>query len=178
MSDLKQLTSLVRRAIALENEIEASTGETKILSAERDAILCDDIPAMFLQLGLQSDTKLNVDGRTVGVKGKFTYSVAEGRKAAAFEWLDRNGHGGMLSRVVRVRFGKKSEAEATALAKILSRYYGDDAEVSVETDVAPATLRAFLGELLREGQSIPEATFGLRPLVQAVISANKQEDDE
>jgi len=166
MSDLKQLSQLANELLGAQESILAL--EAQLAEVQRRAVHLSEhaIPELMQEFGFTDFT--TDEGMSIKVANAIHAHIAEARKDAAFNWLDANGHGGMIKRRVVVGFGKESEDKARELAEAL----GDDGyAVKTEREVHASTLKAWVRQQLEDGEDIPLDVFGVQ--VQRITKVKK-----
>jgi hypothetical protein len=128
-----------------------------------------ELPAMLDELGLEEfKTK---SGLKITVKENIVAGISADNKPEAHDWLDKNGHSGLLKRQVAVMFNKDQAEMASCLANQLSsRFPG----VSTTMNVHPSTLKAWAKEMLAGGKDFPLELFGVQRLRVAQIHEAKK----
>ena len=82
------------------------------------------------------------------------------------DWLEDQGHGGLIKRTVSVAFNRDQENEAVKLMDELSSEFSG---VSQDHKVESATIRAFIREQLEEGVDFPMDMFGAVQILESRI---------
>jgi len=162
--DPKQLTDKVQQLKNLEDEIINAEKSIKKLKEQAKIISELEIPSMMKEMNI-TKLKLN-DGESVDVKPFYGASLAQGRdesdsdyaarKAAAFEWLRKNGRGDVIKNDITVTFGSGEDNKAATYA-VLARGQGYE-PVQKET-VHASTLKAIVGECVESGIDMPSDVF-------------------
>lgn len=122
------------------------TAQAKVLDLEEFRL-----PALLDDLG--SEIYRLPDGTTVEVGTDVSASVPLEKRREAFDWLDANGHSGLIKRSVIVSFTREQEAQARDLLEQLRATYPAAKE---EKKVEPSTLSAWVRSRLREGEPVPD----------------------
>lgn len=152
LAALSRLTDSLAQAedvvAQLEAKLEAARAQVTDL-AERQ------IPELMDNLGMRSF--VTSSGHKVEVRKTIRASIPAANKDAAYDWLDKNGHGGLIKRNINVAFNREQEQEARELQGILSEQFEN---VRTDRKVEPSTLRAFIGEQLEAGAEVPLDLFG------------------
>ncbi len=130
----------------LETQLSQAKGEVRRLSE-------DVLPEILLNLGHRKPIDLPC-GKRIQVADVLKPSITERNKTAAFDWLDKNGHGGIIKREVKVLFDKEREQEAFELADKLRV---DKYPVRLGGSVHAGTLKKFVRERLEEGVALPDS---------------------
>jgi len=143
-----ELAECERHVAQLESQVENARKRMADL-AERQ------IPEMMDDLCLETFTTTN--GFRVDVKKTVRASVPAHRRNEAMDWLDANGHGGLVKRNISVAFTREQQDDATRLQSELAESFEN---VRAERKVEPSTLSAFIREQLKQGAEIPMDLFG------------------
>jgi len=162
--DPKQLTDKVQQLKNLEDEIINAEKSIKKLKEQAKIISELEIPSMMKEMNI-TKLKLN-DGESVDVKPFYGASLAQGRdesdsdyaarKAAAFEWLRKNGRGDVIKNDITVTFGSGEDNKAAQYA-VLAR--GQGYEPVQKENVHVQTLKAIVGECVESGIDMPSDVF-------------------
>lgn len=113
------------------------------------------IPSLMDDVGMSSFELTN--GRKITIQEAVTCSVPVANRTAAWNWLEEQGHGGLVKRNVTVAFSCDQEEEAAALASELNDQFSS---VKMDKKVEPSTLKAFVRRELKEGTNFPMQMFG------------------
>ena len=112
-------------------------------------------------------TRLDLaDGQVLTISQEVYASIPADKTTEAFEWLCKNGHGGLIKTAVTTQYGKGERDVAEALAIELC---GRGLNTDLSEKVHPSTLKAFLKEQIRDGKPCPMDLFGARPVIIAKI---------
>ena len=162
--DPKQLADKVQQLKNLEDEIANAEAGVKKLKEQAKIISQIEIPQMMETMHIKK-LKLK-DGESVEVTKIYSASIAQGRnesdsdyavrKAAAFEWLRKNGRGDVIKNDITVTFGSGEDNKAATYA-VLARGQGYE-PVQKET-VHASTLKALVGECVESGIDMPSDVF-------------------
>lgn len=157
--------------VELANALRAATAEAERITEqlrqakEHERTLSEEtIPGVMQELGV---TTFTLDsGQKVSVKPDVYASIPPDTKDAAMEWLETNGHGGLIKTLVIVEYGKGEFELATELfSELLAR----NLNVASSQNVHAQTLKAFLREQLAAGKDVPLDLFGARPVLKTTI---------
>ncbi len=85
----------------------------------------------------------------------------------AYEWLAKNGFGGLIKTKVMVAFGKGEYDEAGELADELVKMNLDPA---VARSVHASTFKSFAREQTEKGETLPQKLFNVYTFPQAKIN--------
>jgi hypothetical protein len=154
-NDLAALSRLADDLADAEERVAQLEAKLKIAQAQVMDIAERQIPEVMDNLGVRSFTTQN--GYKVEVQKKIRASIPAGNKDSAYNWLDENGHGGLIKRSISVAFNREQEKTARELQAQLSDQFEN---VKEDRKVEPSTLTAFIREQLEVGASIPLDLFG------------------
>lgn len=150
------LRALVDAAVEKELQIAQTAELLKKQQEEYRELTWQDIPALLDEMGLEEIK--TPDGLKIVVKEKIDAGIAAAKKAQAFSWLEANGHAALIKRKVSVSFSREQEEQARELVDELGNRFKD---VEQDAKVHPATLKAWVKEMLAEGRDVPLDLFGV-----------------
>ena len=162
---LNDLRTMVAKARALELEKKNLAERTSQTNKALQELYYQTLPD-FMSSAQVNSLELPADGNTQGVKAElkpyYKASISaewpDDKRRAAFDWLERNGHGDLIKTVVMVAFTREDREKAKTLAANL-RNGGFDPIVKEE--VHHATLTAWLKEQVGTYKAeIPLETIG------------------
>lgn len=153
--DLDSVGKLAKRAKELEKEIAELEDVVKERKDQQRKLLEDTIPAMLAELGLKSFKM--ADGSQIDVKAFYSASIKEENRAQAYEWLRDNGYDDIIKNTVSVRFGRGEDQLCEAL---LDQLRVQNYPVEQAQKVEPATLKAWVREMVERGTEFPTELFG------------------
>lgn len=116
-----------------------------------------DIPSYMDTLDLKEFT--NKAGVKMEIKSTIRASIGK-RKAEAYAWLIKNGHGGLVKRSVVTSFNVSQGEEAEKLLKEM-RDRNEGAGTKQEMKVEAASLTAWVRKQLKDGNKVPSDIFGV-----------------
>ena len=99
-------------------------------------------------------------GFKIKVSTFYNASIPPERKEEAYEWLDTNGHGGMIKTEVKTNFGRGELEAAKALIAEINENHPEIA-MDLNQTVHWQTLRAWVKEQVEGGKSLPIDMFGV-----------------
>lgn len=152
---LQRITDLVHQVQALQASV--SLWEQKIETAKEEikTLLERAIPDAMSEVGM-SDIGL-ADGTRVKVEPFHRGSITEKTKAAAHQWLEDNGFGGLVKREVQVSFARDAEG-----VDGLRAYIQEFGLTSKEKEaVNHQTLQAFIRNQAEKGEPVPQDLFSV-----------------
>lgn len=144
------------RVAELEKQLEEARDRLRDISERQ-------LPEKMDELGME-EFKTRT-GLRIRIKEAIRTSIPKARQAEAFEWLRQNGYGGLIKRIVAVKFGKGEDEVAEKLARDLANGH----EVDDTASVHPSTLRSFVTEQLTNGVDLPLDLFGVHRQRTSVI---------
>lgn len=145
---IKQLNEEDEAIAKLEEDLKQA-------KARRVKLVENIIPETFADMGLDDDSVIKVDGKAVTIKTTVYASPKAENRGKVYDWLEENGHGGLIKRTAIFKTGRDNEAKFRRWIKSITTYDGEFAK-----SVAPATLKAFVNEQLQAGTEIPMDLFG------------------
>ncbi len=151
-SDLASVSGLAEELLkreAVVKEAEATLAQAK---KAYDEISNELLPTAMDAVGMSEFTL--EDGTTIGVDTFYSASIPADSQEKAFDWLEQEGHAGIIKHEVKLAL-KKGQAEEAALADRLLRENG--LEPTVDMKVHASTLRAFVREEVEAGREITPA---------------------
>jgi len=138
-----------------EKEVARLDQELKDAKAVLTRIGEEQIPKTFEDMGLDDDSVVSVSGVKVSIKQSVHASPKAARRDEMYDWLEENGHGGLIKRTGVFKTGKDQEKKFKRWIKSIKTYPGN-----FERKVESATLRAFVNDQLKQGTEIPMDLFG------------------
>lgn len=148
------------RVAELEKQLEEARGRLRGISDRQ-------LPEKMDELGMEEFKTRS--GLHIRIKEAIRTSIPKTRQAEAFEWLRQNGYGGLIKRIVAVKFGKGEDEVAEKLARDLARDLANGREVDDTASVHPSTLLSFVTEQLANGVDLPLDLFGVHRQRTSVI---------
>lgn len=161
---LKLISDLAARQVRLTRQAAEQEAALKETQRQLRKVQEQDLPDAMTAAGCKAFT--TAEGYGITIKEDISASLAEGKKAAAIDWLRENGYGDIVSDDVAVSFGKGKEEEALALVERLA----EEGLIPVrKTNVNTATLKSLIRELLAQGEDVPLETLGAYQWKKAII---------
>lgn len=156
--ELKAISVLVAKALALEAEIEAMSGQLAELKREHAAITELTLPEA-LDTANCSEFKDSDSGKKVTLKERVNASISVANAPQAHAWLRKNGHGDLIKNQLVVQIERGKDNIVGKLIDDIKKKYGIDSER--KESVHAQTLGAFCREQLAAGAELPAALLGL-----------------
>lgn len=154
-ADVAGLGKLADQLAQAEEEAAALEAKLANVRARITDLGERQIPEMMDQLGMR--TIVTANGFKVDVKSTVRASIPAANKERAMDWLDKNGHGGLIKRNIQVAFNRDQEQLAHELEAELGEKFEN---VRTDRKVEPSTLRAWISEQLEAGAEVPLDLFG------------------
>ena len=161
---LHEISSLAITQVELEAQLETAKQYVKTLTEQLRRVSEDLLPARMAEVGMAS-FKL-ADGKSVTVRPHVYPSIPADKREFALNWLKDNGHGSIIKNTVSVQFGKGDDQKAEDLAGLL---FAEGYVVRRVENVHAQTLKAFVTEMLGDGQELPEDLFNVHQVNRAII---------
>lgn len=156
---LDDVSELARLLMLNEADVVLAEQDLKQKKEEARRLREDTLPCIMQELGL-SELVLSTGERLI-IKQDVYASIPESKKAKAYGWLEKHGHGGLVKTEITVTFGRGEEEKAT---KLFVKLHKANYPTALEQNVHAQTLRAFLRAELKAGTNIPLDLFGGRPV--------------
>lgn len=153
---LGSLSHLVRELDEEDVHIEQLEGELKEAKERRRIVAEMKIPEIMDEIRIANFT--TTEGLKVAVKTVVRASIPKGSREEAFDWLDENGHSGLVKREVSVAFTRDQTEDA---AKLLENLHGEFPNAKSGRSVHHSSLGAWVRDMLRDGQPVPTELFGV-----------------
>lgn len=152
-----RLRSLVSRMGEADRSVERLESELKTAEAHARHLREVEIPEAMRELG--TDLYRLPDGTVLSIENQVKAYITTGaedtvdNRPAAYEWLEQNGHGGLIKRTILVPFNKDEEAAATELRSRLSKEFSG---VRQDVSIHAQTLTAWARRRLEAGEEVPD----------------------
>lgn len=151
---LKKVSTLAKKQLQLENEVEMAELAWEQKKAELAQVRDKDIPSAMAEVGISSFTL--DDDSVVTVKLYYSAKIDDDNREQAFEWLEANGHGDIIKHTIGVALGRGEDEMAKLVVEALEKIgvsYTDKNSVHYQT------LVAFIREQVEKGAEVPLDTF-------------------
>jgi len=152
---LASVEQLIAEQLRLEDLLERLEEKRKETQALYDGIRDRQLPDAMLEAGV-SEFKTTA-GMKVKIEKLYLASVTKDKAPAFYDWLDGQGHGGIIESNILIPFGKGGREQAKSVLDEIADMLQDNP--SVEPQLAEsihwATLRAFAREQIEEGNDLP-----------------------
>lgn len=175
---LASLSDMVARAQRLEADLEEIEEMRKVRSARLRELTEDLIPAALDEAGVASFKTST--GMTVAIEEVVSATLGKGkdespevhsqRKERALEWLDENGHDGLVKVTYDVKLGRGETENDQAVRDALNEL---GVEFARDEGIHHQTLSAFVKERLASGDRVPLDLFRVAKHRRAKIKAPK-----
>lgn len=149
--DLGEITRLVHEAHEIDERLEKWEAVAKQLQDRRKTICEQLIPDLFAKYNLGEIS--TSDGLRVTVGNFYSAKIIN---PMAFNWLDENGHGGLIKTEVQIAFSRGSIEDAK---KLCERLAAEKIPAVLDQSVHHSTLKAFTRELYERGEQLPGDCF-------------------
>jgi len=153
---MSRITELANKMRDLDKQAADIELQLKKIQENRRQIAEEQLPALFASVGVEEFK--TISGVPLKLKNRVHVNVSKGKKPGIIEWLDENGHGGMVRRNVVIEFDKTQQEAVNKLIKLIGRGWPNH---RTQLDVNAATVKAFVTNRLKEGEEVPAETFGL-----------------
>lgn len=169
-----KLTALQELGIKLQEQLKKVakiSGELEAANKELYKMQLITIPDAMAEVGMKS-FKLE-DGTTFEVEPFYSASIKEENRDKAHEWLEVNGHGGLIKNELTIDLGR---GEGTDELVQEFRKIADEKEVQLsrKKSVHASTLKAWVKEMATKNQLPPLDIFGIFIGKKADVQTDKK----
>tara|TARA_R100001086_G_scaffold247643_2_gene182439 strand:- start:1233 stop:1811 length:579 start_codon:yes stop_codon:yes gene_type:complete len=154
--ELSNVSKAAQKVIDIQAEISALEAELKAKKEELRNVAEQQLPELMQGLNLVEFT--TASGFKISVENFYNAYISEANREKAHNWLQENGHGGLIKNEISVLFGKGQDEAARSLVESLEQR---GVSPNVKQGVHPQTLKAFVKEQLTQGRDIPAEPFGI-----------------
>jgi hypothetical protein len=154
-AETREIAGWVSKVQALEEKMAALEAELTEAKAQRRHVTTVDLPLAFQALGI---TRMDLAGLTLTIRDIVAPNVKKDDVEAMHLWLEENGHGDLIKRLVKVPLGR---GEDEALAKLEAYLSQERIEYDLTEGVAHNTLAAWAKMMVTDGQELPDRIFNL-----------------
>jgi len=152
---LSTLGTKCAELLDIRKQLEDLAQQKKQLSEKEFKLEQEEIPAVMEENNLTS-LKLK-DGQNIEIAETYHASILVDNREYCYKWLKDNGLDDIIKNQVSVAFGRGEGTHATDLRQQLE---GQGLAVDHEQNIHPQTLKAFVGERIRQGEKLPDE-FGV-----------------
>jgi hypothetical protein len=154
-NDLKKIARLGQEFVLVNMNILQIKKELEVAEKRFRDISEVELPDAMKSVNL-AEFKLT-NGYRIVIEDVFNVRLPKNKMDEADEWLDNNGHGGMIKRVLQVDVDKEIPEDVLEKLKIEIEEQGYSYE-EIKT-VHWATIQSWANEMKTEGELIPEDIF-------------------
>ena len=157
MSRIEGLAQEQLDAQARVEALEAQLAEAKVaLNVVKEYKL----PNLLEEAELGKSKVVTPGGIVINLKEVIRGSIPKGKEEPAHEWLEENGNGNLIKRVVTIDFNKDQEAWARKFMADCKKRK-KPLNLKLVRSVHASTLRSFIKGALADGVAIPMDVFGV-----------------
>lgn len=163
---LSQLSALVKQMH--DAEIAAEEAEAELTKRKETVRQYAEvqIPELMASMGVAEITTSG--GLKVKVRRSYSAAPLVENREAAYDWLEKNGHGGLVKRSIEVGFSVK---EGEVAMELMGELQGRFENVKGGRKVEPASLRAWAKQQFETGVEFPRELFNARAFDKAEIKS-------
>jgi hypothetical protein len=148
-ADVAKVVRLAERQMLLEDEIQKLNARLKAAQDELRALTESTLPLAMTECGLASFELRG--GFEVEISEVIGAAITNEHRADAHAWLEKNGHGSLIKRVITITFGKGEEAWAKKFMRDMAQRKRPLAH-ELKESVHYQTLGAFVRERVKEAR--------------------------
>ena len=156
MSRIEGLAQEQLDAQARVEALEAQLAEAKVAVT---VVKEHKLPNLLEEAQLGKSKVVTPGGIVITLKEAIRGSIPKGKEDAAHEWLETNGNGALIKRIVTIDFNKDQESWARKFMADC-RKRKKPLNLKLVRGVHASTLRAFIKTSLADGVAIPLDVFG------------------
>jgi hypothetical protein len=149
---LATVEQLVAEQLRLEDLLERLEEKRKETQAFYDNVRDRKLPDALLEAGV-TEFKTTA-GMKVKVEKLYLASVTKDKAPKFYDWLEEQGHGGIIESNILIPFGKGDRESAKTLLESVKDLL-NGVEPVLSDSIHWATLRAFAREQIEEGNDLP-----------------------
>lgn len=153
-ADARELSELAQALQEKRRQIARAEDRLKQLKAEEQKLSGFDIPDKMDELGVRSITL--TDGSKLSYKPWYSGKIKPESEPLAFDWLENNGHGGVIKGELTIPWRRPQKDDVLALKDIVE---GMGWETQQKLGVHHSTLRALFREIIEGGGALPPDLF-------------------
>ena len=156
---LKSISALVLEHQSIKGRISRADDWMKDAKKRVEDIEANLLPEVLSAAGVESFK--TAEGVVIEVKPVVAGSIPvkdPAKKAAALEWLRKNGHGDLIKSEISISLGRGTEQLSAEVEKTLRKM---GLEIEKSEGVHPQTLGAWAREMLAKAAKIPLDTLGI-----------------
>jgi len=149
---------------SLHQQLTEQEHKVSVIKDRIRQIETEHLPAMMQSVGI---TGLDVEGGSrIELKDVVFGKIDEENKKAAFDWLIKNKHDGIIKNELKMNFSRGDNKEALRIAEMIR---SQGIPVTQEQKVNPQTLNAFIREMVEADPQFPKDTFKVVELQKVVF---------
>lgn len=149
---LASVEQLIAEQLRLEDLLERLEAKRKETQGLYDGIRDRQLPDALLEAGV-TEFKTTA-GMKVKVEKLYLASVTKEKAPIFYDWLEEQGHGGIIESNIMIPFGKGGRSTAKTLLESIKDLL-NGVEPLLSDSIHWATLRAFAREQIEEGNDLP-----------------------
>lgn len=148
---LQEITALAQRQLSAERTVDNS--QESLDEAKRNLRRINEnlLPDAMTEIGM--DQFRLTDGTEIDVKETIRASISEKNRPGAYQWLHENGHDAIIRKSITIAFSPGEEHLHEMVQRFLDQH---DIEFDGRSAINHNTLRAWVTNQLREGNTVPD----------------------
>lgn len=154
--DFPEITKLAEAQHHAELTVDGLEAQLKVAKETLRLIAEQKLPELMDSLGIA--TYSTKTGISVEIKENIRASLNVENRPRGYEWLEKNGFGGLIKSKVVVDFKRDEIDKANEFVEKLRE---ENRIAALERKVEPMTLTAFIKEQLVGGKDVPLDIFGV-----------------
>lgn len=155
-NEMEELSNLVQQLVEIRERIENGEQHLKDLKKIEVKLSQESVPSKMDEIGFTSVTIPN--GRKIAYNPFYGGKIKPESEDLAFDWIEENGHGGVIKGALSVEYRRPQRDEAIALKAALKEQGWDS---TIKLSVHHSTFRALAKEVIEEGGVFPPDLFDI-----------------
>ena len=149
-----EISKLADQAFRIEQELMQLEDKMSNLKTLLNLLVSQQLPEVMQRHSQNS--AVTASGLSVELRRYLDASIASGRRVDALKWLRSNGYGSVIKATVSFTY---RESDNYRIHETLERLEEEGCTLRYSEDISPMTLRAFLEEMIVQGNEFPKELF-------------------
>ena len=154
--EVSRIAELSKKQLMLEKEVDRLNELLAETQKQLSTIREHDLPDAMAEAGV-AELKLE-DGTKISVQPFVGAYITAAKAKDAHQWLDDNGHGGLIKRELTFKFNREDTAHEGMIEQYSAMGWTN---FKLKEAVHPQTLKAFVREQVELGSDIPTSLFNI-----------------
>lgn len=152
-AETREIAGYVSQVQTIDEEIERHEAGLREAKEMRRHVTTVDLPLAFQRLGIE---RMDLAGLSLTLRQVVAPNVRKEDQPKMHSWLEANGHGDLIKRVLKIPLGRGEEEAFDGICAFLDAHR---VEYEVAEGVAHNTLMAWARMMVAEGEELPDDVF-------------------